>query len=121
MAAVHHFGFVGGSRGTTHESPFIGTIPCKKNRHDGHSGVEVISIWLFVIHAWKSYLLEHKFQFLGAWLSNLGEHCSHPKRHILVENEAFWAVFGPDRMHRAVALPTVHTVFQKNNVFDYFA
>ena len=34
MAAVHHLGFVGGSFGTIHESPFIVAIPRKKIGHD---------------------------------------------------------------------------------------
>ena len=56
MAAVRHLGFA------------------KKVRHDRFSNVQVISIWLLVVHAWKSYYsLSQHFSF-GVWLAKFTEY-----------------------------------------------
>jgi len=45
MAAIRHLGFVGGSRGTTHEGSFVVAIsPLKFCHYDRISSVQVISI-----------------------------------------------------------------------------
>jgi len=99
---------VGGSRGTTHEGPFLVGIPWEKFRHDWRSSVKVMSILIFVDHFWKFYSWAQNFIF-GGWLQKFWGTSFTPQEHIPVRNDAFWAVFGPDRTCSVVALHTVST------------
>ena len=62
MVAVRHFVYVGTSRATTHKGPFMVAPYHVKCRHDRHSNVEVITVWVVVIHALKVLFMA---QFVG--------------------------------------------------------
>ena len=50
MAAVHHLGFVGGSFGTIHESPFIVAIPRKNLIMIGSVFFKLNVFEIYVVH-----------------------------------------------------------------------
>ena len=62
--------------------------PPRRPIHGGYVNIllwsaadDVISVWIFVINAWKSFSWNQNFSFFCGFDSkNLGEHRSHPKK-----------------------------------------
>jgi len=107
-----------------------GYIPCKKFRHGRRNNVKVISIWIFVVHAWKSYWWAQKFS-IGVWFPKFkGTSFRSPKgtpRMARFETD----VFGPDRTcrtfssivtlnhHPHAAVHRIAFIFELVRAFDH--
>jgi len=84
MAAVRHLGFVDGHRGTTHEDPFMATIPCKN-----FVMISLILLKVLVLPLrLKVLLMAQNFSFVNLDPKIHGN-ILYPQEHLVARNDAF--------------------------------
>ena len=85
MAAIRHLGVVGEVVGQFTKAVSWWLFPVKF-RHYQLSSVQVISIWFFVVHAWKSFH-RPKISVFEDWLLKVSNIVQTPKKHIVARND----------------------------------